>query len=102
MERTSRLLIGLEALPASLVLCFRAIITVNKDFLNTNSAITRQLMRTARMLEAEWKQVLQGSVGTGTKEDKSSTGRIWAAGFHHVTSRSRLARVWKLMNSLYL
>jgi hypothetical protein len=29
----------------------------------------RQLMRTARMLEAEWRQVLWGSVGTGTKED---------------------------------
>jgi hypothetical protein len=28
---------------------------------------------------------LLGSVGTGTKEDESSTGRVWAAGFHHVT-----------------
>jgi len=27
---------------------------------------------------------LQGSVGTGTKEDESGTGRVWAAGFHHV------------------
>jgi hypothetical protein len=27
--------------------------------MNTNSAIMRQLMRTARMLEAEWRQVLQ-------------------------------------------
>jgi len=24
---------------------------------------------------------LRGSEGTGTKEDKSSTGRVWAAGF---------------------
>jgi len=40
---------------------------------------------------------LWGSVGTGTKEDESSTGRVWAAGFHHVTARSRLARVLKLM-----
>jgi hypothetical protein len=31
-------------------------------------------------------------VGTGTKEDESSTGRVWAAGFHHVTARSRFAR----------
>jgi hypothetical protein len=23
------------------------------------------------------------SVGTGTKEDESSTGRVWAAGFQH-------------------
>jgi hypothetical protein len=27
---------------------------------------------------------LQGSMGMGTKEDESSTGRISAAGFHHV------------------
>jgi hypothetical protein len=25
-----------------------------------------------------------GSAGRGTKEDESSTGRVWAAGFHHV------------------
>jgi len=41
-------------------------------------------------------------VGTGTKEDESSTGRVWAAGFHHVTARSRVARVFKLMNRLFL
>ena len=39
---------------------------------------------------------LRGSVGTGTKEDESSTARVWAAGFHHVTARPRLARVLKL------
>jgi len=31
---------------------------------------------------------LRGSVGTGTKEDESSTARVWAAGFHLVTARS--------------
>jgi hypothetical protein len=31
-------------------------------------------------------------VGTGTKEDESITGRVWAAGFHHFTASSRLAR----------
>jgi hypothetical protein len=36
-------------------------------------------------------------MGTGTKEDESSTGSVLAAGFHHVTARSRLARVLKLM-----
>jgi hypothetical protein len=41
-------------------------------------------------------------VGTGTKKDESSTRRVWAAGFHHVTARSRLARVLKLMNRLFL
>jgi hypothetical protein len=61
-------------------------------------------MRTARTLEAEWWQVLRrrGSVCTGAKEDGLSTGRVWAAVFHHVTARSRLARVLKLMNSLFL
>jgi len=45
---------------------------------------------------------LRGSVGTGTMEDESSTGRVWAAGFHYVTARSRLARVSKRMHSLFL
>jgi len=31
----------------------------------------------------------------------ASTGCVWAAGFHRVTARSRLARVLKLMNSLF-
>ena len=57
MVSSSRLLLGLEELPASLLLRFGAIITVNKGFLNTSTAITRQLVRTARTLEAEWWQV---------------------------------------------
>ena len=44
----------------------------------------------------------RGSVGTGTKEDESSTGRVWTARFHDVRARSRLARVLKLMNRLFL
>jgi hypothetical protein len=56
----------------------------------------QQLIQTARTLEAEWKQVLQGSVGMGTKEDESSTGCVWPAGFHHVRDCSRLVRVFKL------
>jgi hypothetical protein len=59
-------------------------------------------MRTARTLEADWRQVLQGRVSKGAKEDESSTGRVWTAGFHHVTVRSCLARVLKLMNRLFL
>jgi hypothetical protein len=59
-------------------------------------------MLTARMLDAEWRQVLRGSVSTGANEDESSTGRVWAAGFHHVTAHSRLARILKLMNCLFL
>jgi hypothetical protein len=53
-------------------------------------------MRTARMLEAEWRQVLRRSVGTGTNEGDSSTGHVWAAGFHRVMAGSHLARVLKL------
>jgi hypothetical protein len=57
MERISRFLWGLEALLASLLLRFGAIITVNKGFLNKNTAITRLLIRTARTLEAKFWQV---------------------------------------------
>jgi hypothetical protein len=37
----------------------------------------------------------------GGKEYELSTGRVWAAGFHHVTVRSRLARVLKLTKLLF-
>jgi hypothetical protein len=50
-------------------------------------------MRTAGMLEAEWRQLLLENMGMGTKENESSTGRVWADGFHHFAARSRLARV---------
>jgi len=71
-------------------------------FLNINTAITRRLIRTARTLEAEWWQVSGEVLSTATKEDESSTGRVWAAGFHHVTARSGLGRVLKLMYRLFL
>jgi len=45
---------------------------------------------------------VRGSIGTGTNGDESSTGRVWAAVFHLVTARSRLARFFKLMNRLFL
>ena len=45
---------------------------------------------------------LPGNVGKGTKEDESSTWHVWAPGFHHFMARSRLARVLKLMNRLFL
>jgi hypothetical protein len=59
-------------------------------------------MQTARMLEAEWRQVLWGSISTGANEDESSTGRIWAAGFHHIMARSHLVHVLKLLYRLFL
>jgi hypothetical protein len=51
----------------------------------------------SRMVASLW-----GSVGMRKKEDKSSTGCIWAAGFHHVMARSRLAHIFKLMNRFFL
>ena len=45
---------------------------------------------------------LRVSVGTGTKEDESSTGRVWAAGLHRVTACSGLGRALKSVNSLFL
>ena len=45
---------------------------------------------------------LRESVATGTKEDESSNGHVWAAGFHHVTALSHLARVLKLITRLFL
>jgi hypothetical protein len=59
-------------------------------------------MRTALTLEAEWRQILRESMSTGAKEDESSTGRVWAAGFHYVTARSRLKRFLKVINRLFL
>jgi hypothetical protein len=50
------------------------------------------------MLEVEWRQVLWGSVSMGAKEDESSTGRVLAAGFYHVTVHSHLVGVLKLTN----
>jgi hypothetical protein len=70
-------------------------------FFNTNTEITRQLMRTERTLETEWRQVLQGGVNTGAKKDESSTVRVWAAAFRRVTA-SRLAGVLKLTNHLFV
>jgi hypothetical protein len=41
-------------------------------------------------------------VGTGTKEDEKSTGRVWAAGFHHVSSflLGALSETYELFISL--
>jgi hypothetical protein len=75
---------------------------VNKCFLNTKSILTRQIIPTARKLEEEWKQVVRESVDTVTKADETRTGCIWAAGFRYVAVHSRLERVSKLMNRLFL
>jgi hypothetical protein len=62
----------------------------------------RQLMQTARMLEAERRQVLQESLSTGAKDDESSAGHVWSAGFHHAVASSCVTQVLKLMNHLFL
>jgi hypothetical protein len=59
-------------------------------------------MRKEKTIETEWWQVLRGRVRTGTKEDELSTGRVWAAGFHHITARYPMTRVLKLMNRLFI
>jgi hypothetical protein len=59
---------------------------------NSNSENTR-----SRMVAS-----LRGSMCMGKKEDESNTGRVCAAGFHHVTACSHLARVFKLMKRLFL
>jgi hypothetical protein len=38
----------------------------------------------------------------GAKEGGSSNGRVWADGFRNVTVCSRVARVLKLMNNVFL
>jgi len=68
-------------------------------FLKTHTAITLQLIRTTRTLETERWQVC-GETLVRRQEDYSSTGRVWAAGFHRVTVHSRLARILKIMNRL--
>jgi hypothetical protein len=40
-------------------------------------------------------------VSTGAKKDESSTGRVWAAGFHHFMARSSLAGILNL-RTVYL
>jgi hypothetical protein len=62
----------------------------------------QKLMQTVRMPEAEWRQVLQESMSTEAKEDKLSTGHVWAAGFHHIMICSHLARILTLTNRLFL
>ena len=71
-------------------------------FLSINTAITRQLIRNTENARSVMVASLRGSVVTGTKEDESSTGRVWAVVSHQVTARSGLARVLKLVKRLFL
>jgi hypothetical protein len=62
---------------------------------NVNSENARSRMEASSMGK-------HGSMSMGSKEDESSTGCVWAAGFHCVTARSHLAHVLKIMNHLFL
>jgi len=65
-----------------------------------NAATT--VIQTSRTLEAEWWQICwEAWVRGKRKMSEVSTGRVWAAGFYHVTARSLLAHVFKLMNCLF-
>jgi len=102
MGRTSRLLLGLEALPASLLLRFGAIVTVNKGFSKQKHCDNAATNSNSENIRSRMAVSLRGSLGTGTKGDESSTGRVWAARFYHIRAHSRLARVFKLTNRLFL
>ena len=67
------------------------LLSEQKHYVNTTTNSNSENAR-SRMVTS-----LRGRVRTGTTEDDSSTGRVWAARFHHVTDRSRLVRVLKLM-----
>jgi hypothetical protein len=54
---------------------------INNGFLNTNTAITWQLIQTVRTLEEEWRQVLQGSIGTGQRKMSRVLGVFGLLGF---------------------
>ena len=58
-------------------------------FLNTNISEHKHCDNAATNLNSENARSrmvasVRGSVGMGTQEDESSTGRVSAAGFHHV------------------
>jgi hypothetical protein len=59
--------------------------------LNANSENTRSRMGAS----------YADSMSMGAREDESSTGRCWAAGFHHVMACSRWAGALKL-NELFI
>jgi hypothetical protein len=65
----------------------------HRDNMATNSNSENA---TSRMVAS-----LRGNVSMGTKEDESCTWQVWAAGFHHVTAHSRLARVLKITNRFF-
>ena len=75
----------------------------HKGFLYKNTMITSNYSNSnSKSAKSRMVASLQGSMGTGKKEDESSTGCIWAGGFHHVMARSRLARVFKLMDHSFV
>jgi hypothetical protein len=58
---------------------------------NANSENVRSRMEASSVGKCEY----------GAKEDESSTGSVWAAGFHCVMARSRLVGILKHTNHLF-
>jgi len=96
MERTLLLLLDLEALPASLLLSLDAVITVNKGFLNTNTAKTWQLIRTARTLEAEFWQVCGEAWVRGQRKMSQVLGAFGMLDFAMLRPVLAWRAFWKL------
>jgi hypothetical protein len=59
-------------------------------------------MLSRRTVKTKWRQVLRGSAITGTKEDESTNGRFWAAGFDYVTASCLLQAVLQIMKLLFI
>jgi hypothetical protein len=100
MERISRLLLGLEALPASLPLAWGHYygtygLSEHKHCDNTATNSNSEEARSRMMV------YLRGRVCMGTKENQSSSLSVCIAGFHHFTARPQLSRFLKIMNRLF-
>jgi hypothetical protein len=71
-------------------------------FLKTNTAIMWQLMQTAKMVDAEYWQVLWGTVSIGQRKASPALGAFGLLDFTIITARSHLVPVFILMNCLFL
>jgi hypothetical protein len=74
--------------------------TLNKVIIKCTVHYIVHLQHTVSRMYAS-KGFLCFSMGTGTKEIESSTGRVWVAGFLHVKACSHLVCILQLMNCLF-
>jgi len=97
MERISRLLVGLEALHASLLLRFGAIITVHNGFCEHKHCDNAATNSNSENAGSRTVTSLRGGVDTGTKEEGSNTGRVWVAAFLAWRASWNLCTVYPLI-----